>query len=597
MQSIEEKLINVIKRYKIFDYNPQMKNKVLIDNLLYDLINKKLNGKKVAIWGGGWHTYHLLNALGNNCNIEYIFDKKPENTKKFRYGIKVIPPEQGIEEVDVVIISSFCSRRDIELEIINEYEDVSFIDLYDYFSQYGIVCNAEYYKWAYVSYDDIVVDRIRYQKSKDVNDLKRLIGDFIAIRDFKNAFCYIEELLQNDLEEYKRYKKFEDAVKEILNQIDCKDSIIINWIDALRYDEVDNMPFLTEIAKESVVFDNAYTQVNYTTGTMKTILNGMAYVDDKLYNRELDFLKKTKLDDYLKVHGYELKILSGHWRDNIDGYNIRVLDYYRRYGGDIIPASVLQWEAILEASNSCRKKVILIHMCAETHPVYKSPLLEKMTSIWEADTFTFFKSNKKNEMLKQVRFSQLYLDEQLDYYSKLYGDNASVVYMSDHGQFRDDKPICLEGWFHVLFMIKARNYCAQRIKQVFCLTEFINIIENIIMNRSFENCISNYSILQTDDPYSETFWRTILGSKSKDYILAYIQKRIIITPYDLYMRLKTGQEFYLRKDSDKNLIDDERYIDRIEELKEKCGDNFIDVEKEPGYEHMIDFYSKGWKYE
>lgn len=592
-----DKLLNaLIKQYDIYKWMPNMQNKIRIENLIVELFQEKLLNKKVAIWGGGWHTYHLLNALGNNCNIEYIFDKKPENTKKFHYGIKVIPPEQGIEEVDVVIISSFCSRRDIELEIINEYEDVFFIDLYDYFSQYGIVCNAEYYKWAYVSYDDIVVDRVRYQKSKDVNDLKRLIGDFIAIRDFKNAFCYIEELLQNDLEEYKRYKKFEDAVKEILNQIDCKDSIIINWIDALRYDEVDNMPFLTEIAKESVVFDNAYTPVNYTSGSLKTIINGKRYIDEHLYGDDSRMFQEGELVSYLCKKGYELKILSGHWQEEIIGYNIKILDYHKRYGGDTIPVSLLQWEAMLEATHS-HKKAIIIHMCAETHYPYKSALLNSMKTFREPDIFLSFKNSQQKELMKQVRASQKYLDEQLEYYNQFYGRDAIVIFMSDHGQFRNDKPMCLEAWFHIMFMIKSKKYCAERINGIMCLTEFKNIMNSILETQPLKNCTSEYALLQTDDPYSETFWRTILGSKSKDYILAYIQKRIIITPYDLYMRLKTGQEFYLRKDSDKNLIDDERYIERIEELKEKCGDNFIDVEKEPGYEHMIDFYSKGWKYE
>ena len=596
---MEQKLTKLINKYDIYKYVPNMYAESQAENILRDLFCNKYKNKKIAIWGGGWHTYHILKALDEYENIVAIIDRNPDAVQKFDYGIKVVSPKENISEMDIVVISSFFSRRDIQLDSMNMFSGVEIIDLYDYFDEAGLFYNAEYYKTAFVRYDDILIDRLKYNKKRNLQSLMRLIGDYVAIRDFKNAFFYID-CMDDDEPERKRYLEFKENTIALLEK--CKEenarkrNVIINWVDALRYDEINNMPYLSSLMGNSVFFENAYTQVNYTSGTMKSILGGVDFIDDELYKTKIEKCLNDEMINQLKEANVDLMVVSGHWRTRIEKFSLGIVDLFIRIGrGRNIPCSLIQWWALAELYQSHNNMVVICHMIEETHPSYKSGEVDSMSNIGDIELFNMYKENYEH-ISKQIKMGQEYIDKQLQWYRLYYGQNDVTIYMSDHGQYRDEKPLCVRGLFHVMFMIVGygRSYCEQR---MFELKNMGKVLKNIINGEKIKGVFSNCVIAQTDDPYEPNFWERIRTSGMPDYILAYIQKRIIITPYDLYMRLKTGQEFYLRRDSDKNLIDDERYIERIEELKEKCGDNFIDVEKEPGYEHMIDFYSKGWKYE
>ena len=60
-----------------------------------------------------------------------------------------------------------------------------------------------------------------------------------------------------------------------------------------------------------------------------------------------------------------------------------------------------------------------------------------------------------------------------------------------------------------------------------------------------------------------------------------LQCRAIRTEKDIYACYPNGKEaYYLLPDEDNNLINNSEYSERIKELRDLCGNEFVDISKE-----------------
>ena len=115
---------------------------------------------------------------------------------------------------------------------------------------------------------------------------------FIQVRiELMDLFCQMKEQLHNRKEK----------------------DIIIFWCDSLPYHDFASWNFLEKEAKDSLLFENAYTYVPYTNTTMQAIFVGEPFFEEKLYKvlESPNMIKSGKTLDLLKKNQYHICEVGG----------------------------------------------------------------------------------------------------------------------------------------------------------------------------------------------------------------------------------------------------------------------------------------------
>lgn len=132
---LERQMIEKLKEYKIKEKKNHIEKR---KKLVYKLLLKDLEGKRVAIKGAGLHTQELIKLMNGKINFVFIV----ANDIKMSDRTAGIPIRREFkpQDVDVIIISSFKYRDQMKMELL-EYQDK--VEIYDIYSQ-GI--DHEFYK-------------------------------------------------------------------------------------------------------------------------------------------------------------------------------------------------------------------------------------------------------------------------------------------------------------------------------------------------------------------------------------------------------------------------------------------------------------------
>lgn len=608
MEDFDQKLEALIYKYHIYQYNNKLLTQLETQKKIQNLWNK-LEGEKIVIWGGGWHTYKIFQCLNDEQKkkIFLIIDKNPEGKERFEYGIGIITPEEFslLCLKATIIISSYKYRREIAIEIYNNEWDCNIVDLYDYLEEKHINYTEEFYKSPVITYEDMFILRKRIKKETNLNEKKRLfrklIGEYVAIRDFKNAFLYIKLGITREEQDYNDYKEFVEKVSELFEELkkalNSKEHIVMNWLDALRYDEIKYMPFVDKIARQGMLFENAYAVSTYTNAAFKTMLTGKLFIDDKLYKEKIEDLSDTKLIKNLKENDYSFYYAGQHCTSQAE-YTINKVSFlYRCYDSELrLPDSLLLWSVLDFLSTKESKCCIFIHCLSETHPPYFSSKLRKMKKYngWICGE-AMDNQKEKDATLKQIIRSMRDFDKQLEWYHFFCGEKFINIFMSDHGQYRGEKPICIDGINHIVFQINGQNIPTNRLDKIFGLNCFPQLIEHLVKKEwdKIDDVLTDTGVIQTDDIYNPSHVEYCLNAENDQiYYDLYSQHRGIVTPKEIYVKYVSGQEYFFIKGDKDNLINDLFYEKRIQELKSMCGNNFIKISEEKKYFPAQEMYKK-----
>lgn len=532
-------------------------------------------GSSIGLYGVGIEAEGMLHFIMKNTisfKIDVCFDQVIRSYK-YKNIIRnpIVNPIEDIlsMNVDYIILGSYLYRE----VFLKKLDDLGYqgkiIDLYsflggyieDHFADYRMVYHT---KQAY----------LRESGFEKIGLLQKLIKEYILLRDFKNAFYYIDVYIDNQYEKFDQYIELKTDINKLLGEIkDCiskrnKRDIIVHWIDALSYYDVSSFPFFVQKEKEGTYFSNAYTVMPWTTETTKTILFGEYPIEGKLFLRDYLSYDNAKMLKILKEGGYCFAYCGmPRFAKLFDEEVVAPIgDYDNKFSGSLQK----HWEALELLCQSKAPMCILVHTLREIH----EPFI-----CGEAETFICFGSTEndwsREECRKQAKVSGEYIQGQLEFYEKFYKENVIQIYMSDHGRV-GNSPMN-ENKIHIMLLIKGKEFKHECVEGMFSLVRFPELIEKIIKKeRDWGNLTRDYVLIENLDAYSDRAVKDTLAGRLKKEEM--YQCRGIVTLTDRYYQYADGKEYYfISRESKVNESNNDLYRDRIMYLKKLCGNVFIDI--------------------
>lgn len=543
--------------------------------VVQDLEKSFMSGGRIGIYGVGIEAEGLLNFIAQNITclrIDSCFDRLIRSYKyKDIIRDNIVHPIEQINNMDIdfIIIGSYAYRENFVENLSALGYQGQIVDLYSYMGDYMEEHSADYKKayWARQAY-------IKADVSNKERMLQRLIKEYLILKDFQYSFHYIDIYIENRYSDYKQYIKLKDDITLLLKEIKeyiakrNQRDILINWVDALSYYDIPEFPFLQKKSQEGVCFHNAYTVMPWTTETTKTILFGECPIEGKLFLRDELTIDNVKLLKLLKEYGYKFAYCGmPKFAKLFDKTVIAPVGYFEnKYFGSMQK----QWDALTVLCKCDSPVCVLIHTLRETHEPY---------ICGEGDTLAWFYSTEKDwnrvECRKQAETAGRYINTQLEFYENLYPDDAVKIYMSDHGRVgnnpMDEKKI------HTMLLIAGKGIEPFCVNGMFSFVHFPDLIKKLIEKNYTWNALeSEYVIIENLDAYSELVVQDTLSGKMKREEMC--QCRGVVTKTDAYYKYAFGKEYYFEKaHPNENKIEQADFNNRINELKELCGNQFIDI--------------------
>ncbi|MBD5449612.1 MAG: LTA synthase family protein [Lachnospiraceae bacterium] len=524
---------------------------------------------------------HFISSIEHDFRINYCFDKTIKEYK-FRNIIKntnVLSIDHIRQiNVDYIILGSYQFRNELKDELRENGYNGIVVDFFQPMEEYLQEHTSDYHTIYEIkkSYKNLC------GKEKE-SVLRRLIREYLLIRDFNSAFRYIDEYIMNEFDSTQIYENLKKGIEQLLSRIrNCINSrrnndIIINWIDALPYMHLQDFPFLQSKAEHAVNFEHAYTVNPWTTETLKTMLYGEYSIENKLFLKDNCFTDETNLLKNLVSRGYKFSYLGmNKYVKLFDEQTILIPELNFRKDNSSIPR---QWEALKLLCKEENPLCLLIHTLWETHEPY---------ICGEIDPYLKFACTEEDwgqEACKiQAEVSGRYIDNQLEFYDGFLGRSAIKIYMSDHGRITNS--IMRESRVHIIFIVDYAEIKNEKIEGIFSLIDFNKVIECCLdKEKDFHQLEREYALVEALDFYNPAMIKKILGNPQYNKAEA-LQRRGVITLRDRYCKFADDRECYFIAGDEKNdRINDMRYATRIEELRELSGNEFIDINQYEKFEY------------
>lgn len=587
----------------VYESEPILKKRYKMIND-YNKYIEKYNDGEVALIGSYNNVMAVYNISYERNKSKLYIDKSSR-----KINTEIIRKCKLIIECDYVALSFFSVSKRLTTAVFNRCSVINF---------YKFIDDKEYdkgkswiqaYSYGYFELNDSY--RLFKKADNNIDKAKyaeRLIAGTLYIRDFLDAeklINYIGSLETSGdrinlcINYNELWKKISQKLDELKTKLHNRKHVVVNWIDALRYDEIDNMDYVSEKVHSGIFFERMYSETSYTKAAMITLLTGNKLIDDKGYERDVYHLDCREIDllRILKENNYEFRCFSEKFAGDFFDKYASTFPYIQhsergvKFEHAITPSTIMQYMAILDMAETQENELVIIHNLPETHPPFVNP--------WDYNTYIddFHvepEDDKHDIRLATVEESQKFLDMQLRYYSQYYDSNLFTIYLSDHGKYLGEKCYDIENYNHILFGIQGKGLKAQNIKKVHGLAEFKNIVQALFDNEleKYMNKCSNMAWIIRDDVYGKL--ASFYDGKNKEFEDYIIQHRGVVTSEDWYILYVTGKEKYVSY-SDK-YVDEHVENERIQQLKTIVGKQFIDIYNTPKYAKAVNIYEQyGWK--
>lgn len=408
--------------------------------------------------------------------------------------------------------------------------------------------------------------------------LNKLIATYIDIKDFSSLF----ELLEGK-DNWNRKNEFLDDIKGLLEKLkkDVSErkgrAVVINWLDAVSYGNLSDMPWLDKGKDEWINFRNVYTPITQTSMVFRAIMSGKLAVRDRTY--KYGSIKPD--DDYavmkeLYDNGYKVLYVGGN-----EMKHRHFAKEQRFNGADHIyfaPCTEELWNAAtILAENPGEDYYLFIHEHCEGHP--------PCFSIDYDGICGFFAGGMTD---RQKSTARSYLDKELEWYSTFF-NKFTQVYMSDHGDPDLDLPFYRDERSHVLLIVKTPDLQMHSENRLFSMKDLCPIVQGIVEKNGYEDLADAYVSTEGLDKYTTTGMSNFIETKkSKDF---WMQFQAIRTEKELFVMYADGEcRLYFLPDEETNHASEIDQIERVQKYKDELAPFFINPYEDEYFKHTIKLY-------
>lgn len=616
-RNLEEELKHILKKTSVRNYNIKLKvNKKVVKKIIDKVIGENEN---IGIIGYS-EDIEAINEFICIGVKKYIIEK--DKLCRDSSGTYIMRADDFLkataaEELDKLIIVSYDIRHIIEMYLFNYEVPYTIIDLFDCFAIYaGIdlkksICfdkDIEYYKntvkelllaidgkkWTrninivantikslntYDNYDALFARQKLYMQNndKDIKEwyLLKIIDNCLEIKDFVTAFQYMDIYIEKRYFAYEKIAYRKELIEKLLEKITSLISgrkqrdLLFFWIDGISSGERELLNLYQREADEGILFQNAYTHVPVTRETMYTIMSGMPYFENHVY--EWKNVKEGKNYKWLIQKGYDVKEIGEGYisNDTIILPSKNPHSYYH-------PTPLVLWKAVmgLLSEDNDKPKCYFIHCECESHNPYWAGNMKQMV-IGARDSFIPLK-----DYMPYVEKAELYQQEQIRWYANFLPLNACKIYMSDHGK---EFPFWKEEKIKTFIIINDLQLKSRKIEAPFSYLDFDKLLKFLVnpQNNSIEKVYSDFILIQNDDPYEKMANEVLLHNDENDalYYRKWMGFRGAIKNDKKIVIFRNGKRIIL--DLNDNVIDESvMKKDEIEDLENLAGSYFGDMYSE-----------------
>ncbi|MGN9203148.1 sulfatase-like hydrolase/transferase, partial [Clostridium sp. HCP1S3_A12] len=354
--------------------------------------------------------------------------------------------------------------------------------------------------------------------------------------------------------------------------------------DSLRYKDVfklGKMDKLKKRAERGIIIKNAFTHVPYTTGSLLTLFTGKKYLDDGIYNistlpDNIEIFKEVDRLNYdFKYLGCRTRLFSNKYSINNTNTNM----------------SQIMWLGLCNALKSQKNTLYCLHFMESHSPYFSGKNRKKLVEI-----APYWLTNVDDAKIEEEQNidSLKYMDEQIDFFMNLIGDESQVILFSDHGSIIQNDKITNQDNFYCddyiripyVILNSPLNYLYNNF---FSHLDTKNLIINFIRNKNLFDGIDTrkYIEVNRDFTYNDHFLNVTKQNGKLDLGRAFKcfrnQNYKLIKFYD-------GTKKYYNVPEEKEL--EGSSIEKFKEIESKFNLNFPKWDSEK-YKIAKKFYNIG----
>ncbi len=558
--SIIESYERLLQKLKIDKKSTTSKISQIIGQSLYTFCSEH---KNPAIWCLGRHTDMLMtDYISEMRKVKIIIDSSPNHS--VRSGFKIITPDQ-IEKnmIDGIIISSYVYKDEIKEELSLSHKAVDYLDIYEKLDANGINLKASYFSESHPhsKYETINELQILYKNSLIKNDqiecLKKIIKQYILIKDFQTAIKYAEQLTRLTenissrtlLDEIRNLYKLE---KEQISKINSE-NVLMLCVDGLRRQDLigGKMPkLLNWINKKAYFFDNAYSSSTSTYESLIPVYSSNHDMKTQYYDRnqisekECAFIKeacKQNRNIFFYTDGAQY----------IDSKKIKFIGHSQTITEKI-------WDFMKDSIGESNG-LFYLHILYESHYSYANPYTENSLIADGSNIMFDFLDSKggklRTDYVKQQNDALRYIDnilipflEQITCRIVLYADHGNILMKKTETLKQLDrlKYSCHKDLIEIPLAIKCPELQPQRNHHLISLMELNKIIISLLKKDGYNYCGQKYIKVQRSRIYNPDF----------QYLYKYYGKERELQAFELFI-FNNGVQLIIYEDGEWKIISNE----------------------------------------
>lgn len=536
MEDINQLYDLIVEKYQIFTCYPRLQKRKKAESLITDWLHRYQNRTKICCIGNDAVDIKNIKRLAEKENLfcQYILCENGN-----------ISELQGMQwnDFDCVLFISIHGETETGLWLCEH--GIKYDSLNDFFAINQLYLEDEYYRlniedvpdtqdrayrtpfpskhsWRNNLIAEFLIQKEKYQKESDDRYKRFFWEKQFALAVYLKNFILAKELIEEaNATQMQIEKKYFDAWVELENLVGnikrnlekrSEEDVVLIWMDAIGYEDGDDMSYLQTQMKEGVVFKNAFTVVPATNPTMRTIMNSEMEIDDYGY-RKTEINEDCRLISYMQKNGYKVKAISSAWSGWKEGLKSDVEhDLYA-------PSSEILWDMWRHLLLEKQKIFLPVHLMIETHYPHLSVRMS-------------YGKTKDN-----YRKGRLEMDAQMEFYLSGINKKAVKIFMSDHGQWSNIKNL------HVNLIVTQWKSAHKEIEGMFSLLDFYKLMMQIVEKHDIDerDLVQDYVNVQVLDFYNPVWVKDIISERKRVELGLFGYRGIVDRKY-IYQHYNMGKE-------------------------------------------------------